>query len=96
MTQNNSFPAASSIANLTISADFALLTKLDGWIAAHVEPMSREEAARALLEAALSGVKTTKRRRPVSGPVDAPMVRAGRKMKAASDRAGASKSGGKS
>ncbi|MFD1702615.1 hypothetical protein ACFSCV_06310 [Methylopila henanensis] len=93
MTKTNLSPAASSVANLSISADSELLAKLDGWIAAHVDPMSREEAARALLAAALSGVKTTKRRRPVSGPVDAPMVRAGRKMKAASDCAGTFESG---
>jgi hypothetical protein len=87
MIQNDVSSATSSVATLTISADSELLARLDGWIAAHVDPMSREEAARALLAAALSGVKTTKRRRPVSGPVDAPMVRAGRKMKAASNRA---------
>ena len=93
MTQNNVSPATSSVATLTIPADSELLAKLDGWIAAHLDPMSREEAARALLAAALSGAKTTKRRRPLSGPVDAPMVRAGRKMKAAGARAGPSKSG---
>ncbi|GBD49852.1 hypothetical protein [Methylopila sp. Yamaguchi] len=93
MIQNDLSPATPSVATLTIPADFELLAKLDGWIAAHLDLMSREEAARALLAAALSGAKTTKHRRPLSGPVDAPMVRAGRKMKAAGARADAAKSG---
>ncbi len=93
MTQNKLSSATSSVANLTISAEPELLARLDGWIAAHVDPMSRGEAVLALLDASLAEATTTKRRRPLAGPVDAPMVRAGRKMKAAGARAAALKSG---
>lgn len=87
MSKSRPVVAPSEEITLVIAADENLLAKLDAWIASHVEPMSREEAVREILRAAITEMKTSKERLPVSGPVDAPMVRVGRKMKAANVRA---------
>lgn len=68
---------------IPLSAEMA--GQLDAWIAALVVPTSRADAALSILRTALSGTKSRRAKRAVSGPPDAPMIRTARNMKAAGE-----------